>query len=82
MKAVQDAISSAEYVKNKGICTGLDAFGLFAYRQTRTVLINTGFYGIDHLDIRLHSQAELEGRRYVALVSEFLKKHMPGFTDA
>ena len=82
MKAVQNAISGGQYVKNKGICTGLDAFGMFAYRPMRTVLINTGFYGIDHLDIRRHSQAELEGRRYIALVAAFLNEHMPGFQDA
>ena len=82
MRLVQDAISRGEYVKERGLCKDLDVFGLFAYRASGTVLINSCNYRIDHLDVRTHSQAELEARRLVPVIAAFLRKHMPGFERA
>jgi len=82
MRLVQDAIARGEYVREKGLCKDLDVLGLFAYRGSGAVLINSCNYRIDHLDIRTHSQAELEARRLVPMIAEFLREHMPGFEHA
>ena len=82
MKLVQDAIARGEYVKQIGLCGDLDVFGLFAYRESGAVMINSCNYRIDHLDVRTHSRAELEARRLVPMEAEFLRNHMPGFEEA
>ncbi|MCD6288921.1 MAG: FAD-dependent oxidoreductase [Anaerolineae bacterium] len=82
MRLVQDAIARGEYIREKGLCKDLDVFGMFAYRESGAVLINSCNFRIDHLDIRTHSQAELEARRLVPLTAEFLRTHMPGFENA
>jgi len=82
MHLVQDVIARGEYVREKGLCKDLDVFGMFSYRESGAVLINSCNYRIDHLDIKTHSQAELEARRLVPMVAGFLREHMPGFEQA
>lgn len=82
MRLVQDAIERGEYMRKKGLCRDLDVFGMFAYRGSGAVLINSCNYRIDHLDIKTHSQAELEARSLVPMIADFLKTHMPGFEQA
>ena len=82
MRLVQDAIERGDYVREIGLCGDLDVFGLFAYRDAGAVLINSLNFRIDHLDIRVHSQAELEARRVVPLIAAFLREHFPGFEHA
>ena len=82
MKLVQDAIERGDYIREKGACKDLDVFGMFAYRDTNEVLINSCNFRIDHLDLQAHSQAELEARRIVPVIAEFLREHMPGFEEA
>jgi hypothetical protein len=82
MRLVQDAIARGEYVRERGLCEELDVFGLFAYGDSGTVLINSCMFKIDHLDVRAHSRAELEARRLVPMIAEFLQTHMPGFEAA
>ena len=82
MSLVQDAIARGEYAREKGLCRDLDVLGMFAYRGSGAVLINSCNYRIDHLDIKTHSHAELEARRLVPIITEFLRRHMPGFEDA
>jgi len=82
MQLVQDAIARGEYIREKGLCGDLDVFGMFAYRGSGAVLINSCNFRIDHLDIKTHSRAELEARRLVPVIAEFLRTHMPGFEKA
>lgn len=82
MRLVQDAIARGEYVREEGLCRDLDVFGMFAYRASGAVMINSCNYRIDHLDIKTHSQAELEARRIVPTVAAFLRSHFPGFENA
>ena len=82
MRLVQDAIARGEYQSEKGLCRDLDVFGLFAYRGSGAVLVNSCNFRIDHLDIKTHSRAELEARRLVPMVAAFLRKQMPGFERA
>ena len=39
-------------------------------------------FSIDHLDVRISSQAELEARRIVPEIAGFLVNHIPGFEQA
>lgn len=82
MRLVQDVIERGEYVRELGLCQNLDALGMFAYRSTDEVLINSCTFRIDHLDPRAHSRAEWEARCAVPRIAEFLQKHMPGFEEA
>ena len=82
MRLVKDAIDRGEYVREAGLCQDLDVFGLFAYREAGAVLINSCNFRIDHLDVRVHSRAELEARQAVPLIAAFLREHFPGFENA
>jgi len=82
MRLVQDAIERGEYARDVGLCRDIDVFGLFAYREAGAVLVNSINFLIDHLDVRTHSQAELEARRLVPTVAAFLREHFPGFERA
>ena len=82
MSLVQDAIARGEYLSESGLCKDLDVFGLFAHRGSGAVLVNSCNFRIDHLDVRMHSRAELEARRLVPIVAAFLRNQMPGFERA
>ena len=82
MRLVQEPIARGDYTRERGLCGDLDVFGLFAYRGSGAVLINSCNYRIDHLDIKTHSQAELEARCLVPVIAGFLRTHMPGFEQA
>ena len=82
MRLVQDAIERGDYFRHKGLCRDVDVFGLFAYRGTDEVLINSLNFEVDNLDPRAHSRAELEGRRIIPEIAEFLRKFWPGFEEA
>ena len=82
MRLVQEAIARGEYIREKGLCKDLDVLGMFGYRESGAVMINSCNYRIDHLDIKTHSQAELEARRVVPMIAAFLRNHMPGFEQA
>jgi len=82
LRLVQDAIARGHYIRERGLCTDLDVFGMYAYRGSGTVLINSCNFRIDHLDVRSHSQAELQARQLVPVIAGFLQAHMPGFERA
>jgi hypothetical protein len=82
MRLVQDAIARGEYVRDRGLCKDLDVLGMYAYRGSGAVLINSCNFRIDHLDVRAHSRAELEARQLVPVIAGFLRRHMPGFETA
>jgi ribulose 1,5-bisphosphate synthetase/thiazole synthase len=82
MCLVQDAIARGDYIRERGPCTGLDVLGMYAYRGSGAVLINSCNFRIDHLDVRSHSQAELQARQLVPVIAGFLRAHMPGFEHA
>ena len=82
MRLVREAIERGDYFRHKGLCRDVDVFGLFAYRGTDEVLINSLNFEVDNLDPRAHSRAELEGRRIIPEIAEFLRKFWPGFEEA
>ena len=82
MTIVKEAIAKGEDARGVGLCKAIDIFGMFAYKSSGAVLINSCNFAIDHLDIRMHSQAELEARRLIPYIANFLVTHMPGFENA
>jgi len=82
MRLVQEAIARGAYVRESGLCRDLDVLGMYAYRGSGAVLINSCNFRIDHLDMGAHSRAELEARRIVPLIAAFLREHFPGFARA
>ncbi|NPV06481.1 MAG: FAD-dependent oxidoreductase [Anaerolineae bacterium] len=82
MSLIREAIARGDYARDVGLCQAIDVFGMFAYRSSGAVLINSCNFAIDHLDIRTHSRAEMEARRLIPYIAEFLVKHFPGFEKA
>jgi hypothetical protein len=82
MRLVQDAIARGDYIRERGLCRDLDVLGMYAYRPSGAVLINSCNFRIDHLDPATHSQAEGEARRLIPVIGAFLREHFPGFADA
>jgi len=76
---VEKALERGDFSKERGIITGLDAFGMDGCAWNNTVIINSNFSRIDDLDVREESKAEIEARRICFYVAEFLKKYVPGF---
>ncbi len=82
MRLVQEAIARGEYKARQGLCEDLDVFGMFGYRGTDQVLINSLQSYVDDLDPIQHSRAELEARRVIPDIARFLQRFMPGFEHA
>jgi len=79
MKIVQDAVREGRYPHTFGIVSGMDAFGMYGLRESRTAIINTGFITGDFLDPFFLSRAEAAARRAAQIASDFLIREMPGF---
>jgi len=82
MRLVQSAIERGEFKTEIGLAKGLDALGMYGIAETKTMIINANFEQIDSLDPWTRSRAILDARRSVPRVAEFLRTHVPGFTDA
>jgi hypothetical protein len=82
MGLVQEAIARGEYIRERGPCRDLDVLGVYAYRPSGAVLINSCNFRIDHLDAEAHARAEMEARRLVPVIAAFLREHIPGFARA
>ena len=79
---VEEASEKADFSKEKGILTGLDAFGMDGLAWNNTVIINSNFSRINDLDVREESRAETEARMICFHITEFLRKYLPGFERA
>jgi len=79
---VERAVGKRDFSREKGIITGLDAFGMDGLAWNNTVIINSNFSRISDLNVREESKAELETRKSCFHVAEFLRKYVPGFERA
>jgi len=79
---VEKALERGDFSKERGILTGLDAFGMDGISWNNTVIINSNFSRINDLDVREESRTEIEARRICFYIAEFLRKYMPGFEKA
>jgi len=79
---VDKAVEKGDYAKKRGICSGLDAFGMDGLAWNKTIIINSNFSQIDDLNVREESKAEIEARKSCFYAAEFLRKYVPGFENA
>ncbi len=82
MSIVQEAIGRGQYKREFGLIHGLDAFGMYGLRDTRTVIVNTGFVNGDLLDPEFLSRAENDARSAARIAADFLVEKMPGFQES
>jgi hypothetical protein len=82
MHLVQNAIAKGEYQRELGLIHGLDAFGMYALRKDRWVIVNTGFINGPLLDPFFRSRAESDARRAASVAAQFLTRTFPGFEHA
>ena len=82
MSVVQKAIAEGRYHRELGVVHGLDAFGMYGFRGTRTLIVNTGFVTGDLLDPFFLSRAESDARKAASVAARFLIENVPGFEHA
>jgi hypothetical protein len=82
MRLIQEAIADGTYVRECGVARDFDVMGMYAYRGSGAVLINSCNLRIDHLDPRAHARGEMAARRAIPIVARFLQDHVPGFEEA
>lgn len=79
---VEKAMKNGDFATEKGMTTGLDAFGMDGLSWNNTVIINSNFSRIDDLDVREESKAEANARKCCFYVAAFLRKYVPGFEES
>jgi len=64
-----------------GIAENIDAFGMYTHRNDGTLVINTGYYCMDTINVRDLSAAELHAQKLCYYTADFLKENVPGFEN-
>ncbi len=82
MSVVQKAIADGKYPRELGLVHGMDAFGMYGCRGTRTLIVNTGFVTGNLLDPFFLSRAESDARKAASVAARFLVENVPGFEQA
>jgi hypothetical protein len=80
--AVAQAVVSGDFDNKKFGFGSLDRLGMEGIRRTKSVQINTGMRRIKGFDPIELSRAEIDGRKVVFFVANFLRKYIPGFGRA
>jgi hypothetical protein len=78
MTLIQDAIARGEYAKEWNGVRGMDAFQIHAMRGNSTMIVNTGFFGLDEPEAQALSDLLRRGRKQAHYVADFLRKTLPG----
>jgi len=76
---MQDIIAKGEFSPTSGPAYSLEALGMYALAGTGFVVINSNFYKITELDVRLLSEYELHAQKMCYHVADLLKRKVPGF---
>ena len=78
MEAIQEPIRRGEYAKEWEGFTNMDAFQMHGIRWSKTLIVNTGYFGMHEPDGRAISEYLRRGRKLAHYVGAFLKRHLPG----
>ncbi|NUN93676.1 MAG: FAD-dependent oxidoreductase [Verrucomicrobiae bacterium] len=62
-----------------GLAENIDAFGMYTSRQDGTLVINTGYYCFDRIDVGELSRFETHAQRLCYYAADFMKRQIPGF---
>lgn len=65
-----------------GPAENVDAFGMYTGRRDGTLVINTGYYCFDRIDVGELSRFETHAQRFAYYAADFMKRHMPGFENS
>jgi hypothetical protein len=82
MELLKQGLESGEYKQSLGVHDSLPALQMHAIRDLGIVHMITGFCEIDDLDIAKITRAMTDGRRMAFHVTEYFRKHVPGFERA
>jgi hypothetical protein len=78
MELIQEPIRRGEYTLEWNGVRGMDAFQLHAMRNNSTMIVNTGFFGLDEPEGQALSDLLRRGRKQAHYVAEFLRRTLPG----
>ena len=62
-----------------GLAENIDAFGMYTHRDDGALVINTGYYCMDTVNVGELSAAELHAQRLCYYTADFLRENVPGF---
>ncbi len=79
---VQQAIENGEYAKSKGKAFGLDMMCLIGMKSLGDISVNSMLWRLPSLDPEHISEAELESQKVCYYIADFMKRRMPGFSQA
>jgi hypothetical protein len=65
-----------------GPAENVDAFGMYTSRRDGTLVINTGYYCFDRIEVGELSRFETHAQRLCWYVAGFMKRQMPGFENS
>lgn len=79
---VQEDIRKGEYAKSKGKAFGLDMMCLIGLKELGDISVNSMLWRLDNLSPECISEAELGSQQLVYYISDYMQKHMPGFSGS
>ena len=82
MEIFRQAIEGGELPDRVGLHDTLNACQMHAIRDRRIIHIITGFARIKELDIGDISRSIADGRKMAFVMTEFFRRHLPGFADS
>jgi hypothetical protein len=65
-----------------GRAENIEAFGMYTHRRDGTLVINTGYYCHDKIDVVEIARSELEAQQFCYYAADFMIKNIPGFEQA
>jgi hypothetical protein len=82
---MMDKVGYGEKKKNNrwlGPADNIDAFGMYTHRRDGTLVVNTGYYCFDRIEIGEFSDFELQAQQLCYYAADFLIRNVPGFENA
>lgn len=79
---VRRGVESGEYPARVGVHDSVAALQMHALRDPGVVHMITGFCSVDDLDVAKITRAMADGRRMAFIVTDYFRRHVPGFERA
>ena len=81
MRAVQEPIARGDYSREWGPFKQMDVFQLHGIRESKTLVVNTGYFEMVEPSGAALSHWLREGRKLARHVTEFMRRSFPGCAD-
>lgn len=82
MDIIKQGVERGEYPTKIGVHDTIDALQMHAIRDLGVVHVITGFLKLSDLNIAEITRGMADGRRMAFQVTDFFRRHMPGFSRA